>query len=93
MLALVWPCAGLLKDHPCAASGSFLGGGSVKPFYFFGGLKNFLMTIYVHKKITYQRNRSLNQEGEYFLCLVASCRALGQSCVARTTKALQRRWH
>lgn len=23
MLALVWPCAGLLKDHPCAASGSF----------------------------------------------------------------------
>jgi hypothetical protein len=29
MLALVWPCAGLLKDHPCAASGSFLGGGSV----------------------------------------------------------------
>ncbi len=30
MLALVRPCAGLLKDHPCAASGSFLGGGSVK---------------------------------------------------------------
>jgi hypothetical protein len=65
MLALVWPCAGLLKDHPCAASGSFLGGGSVKPFYFFGGLK-----IFYHKYL------SENQEGEYFLCLVASCRAL-----------------
>ena len=62
MLALVWPCAGLLKDHPCAASGSFLGGGSVNIFMC-GGV-NVVWRAGRHEIVRVCHNRPCGNNGE-----------------------------